>query len=150
MPSSICIFLDTNVYIVGSADPNTTEGQILRWADSRNKHDVPVEIIVSQVLFDQILRVAKRLRGKDWGGEIINHIANNFWVKYVLVDDMEWLSLMEAGIIPREDVEIYLTARNGKADCFVSANHELIRILAQTSGEFECLNPTEFVEKYLS
>ena len=54
------------------------------------------------------------------------------------------------GVIPREDVGVYLTAQEGKAQCFISANHELIRALALETGEFECLTPAEFVGKYLS
>jgi predicted nucleic acid-binding protein len=47
-------------------------------------------------------------------------------------------------------IEVYLTARNGQANCFISANHELIRALVQHTGEFECLTPAEFVAKYIS
>lgn len=54
------------------------------------------------------------------------------------------------GMVPREDIDIYRTALNGEAECFVSSNHELIRVLAKQSGVFECLMPADFVEKYLS
>ena len=53
------------------------------------------------------------------------------------------------GTMPREDAGIYLTAREGEAQCFVSTNHELIASLAKTTDEYECLTPDEFVKRYL-
>jgi predicted nucleic acid-binding protein len=53
------------------------------------------------------------------------------------------------GVIPREDVGVYLTASKGEADCFVSANHKLIRSLVSETKEFECLTPEDFAKKYL-
>lgn len=52
--------------------------------------------------------------------------------------------------IPREDLAIYLTARAGAIQCLVSANHELVVALAAVTGEFECLNPPDFVSRYLT
>jgi len=46
-------------------------------------------------------------------------------------------------------IGVYLTARNGHAECFVSSNHELIQALVHETGEFECLTPEQFVGKYL-
>lgn len=48
-------------------------------------------------------------------------------------------------IIPSEDIYIFLTANYGNADCFVSGNRELIQAIA----DFECLTPSDFVNKYL-
>lgn len=48
-------------------------------------------------------------------------------VRYVLYDPMDVVRHIDTGVIPREDVEIYLTAKSGEAECFVSANRELIR-----------------------
>ena len=53
------------------------------------------------------------------------------------------------GVIPHEDVGVYLTASKGNAQCFISANHKLIKSLAKETGEFECLTPEDFVKKYL-
>ncbi len=41
-------------------------------------------------------------------------------------------------------VDVFLT------QCFISANHKLIKVLVQQTGEFECLTPSEFVSKYLN
>ena len=47
--------------------------------------------------------------------------------------------------IPSEDIYIYLTAKYGRADYFISSNRELIKSIA----DFECLTPETFVDKYL-
>ena len=45
---------------------------------------------------------------------------------------------------------VYLTAKIGQSQCFISANHKLIKVLVQQTGEFECLTPSEFFNKYLN
>lgn len=57
--------------------------------------------------------------------------------------------LQTSGELPSEDIGVYLTARTGKANCFVSANYKLIATLVAQTQEFECLTPKEFVNKYL-
>ncbi|MGM3306485.1 hypothetical protein ACSQ6I_10980 [Anabaena sp. WFMT] len=143
------IFLDTNVYLIGAVDLESNEGKILQWLGWKTQGNDGVEVVISEELIDQISRVAKRLKNKDWAGEIIGLIWQNLKVRYVQIDDSA-LGTMEAeGVIPREDVGVYLTAKAGNSQCFVSANHKLIRILAQETGEFECLTPSAFVSKYL-
>jgi predicted nucleic acid-binding protein len=143
------IFLDTNVFIIGAALPDSPEAQILRWAGFGMPQPGPVEIAVSQELFEQILRVGRRLKGKDWGSEIVGRIWHDMTFVYVLIAPHELEAIQKAGRIPREDIGVYLTARNAQAQCFVSSNHELIRSLAGESGEFECLSPQTFVDQYL-
>lgn len=50
----------------------------------------------------------------------------------------------------REDLTVYLTARAGAAECFVSYNHELIAALAAVQQQFESLTPAGVVGRYLS
>ena len=57
-------------------------------------------------------------------------------------------AIADAGIIPREDAGVYLTAKQGKAKCFVSRNYKLIRALVEQTEEFECFTPSEFLQKY--
>lgn len=57
----------------------------------------------------------------------------------------EKLRLINEQIIPSEDIEIYLSAKYGKANCFVSGNRELIKAIA----DFECLTADDFVKKYI-
>ncbi len=143
------LFLDTNIYIIGAALDDSPEARILNWAGFAGEPEQPVEIVVSDALFGQILRVAKRLQGKDWGGEILAYIWRGMNVDYVILDSDEIKILLADGVIPREDVDIYLTAKTGRVDCFVSANRELVQVLAAQTGAFECLSAPEFVAKYM-
>lgn len=143
------IFLDTNVFIIGAAFPGSPEGQILHWVGFGAPQPGPVEVVVSQELFEQILRVGRRLKGKDWGSEIVGRIWHDLVFVYVLVAPHDADAIRVDGRIPGEDIGIYLTARKGQAQCFVSSNHELIRSLVAESDEFECLTPQAFVEQYL-
>jgi len=59
-----CIFLDTNVYIIGAAMAESPEAKILDWAGFAGLRRSSVEIVVSNVLFEQIIRVAKRIGEK--------------------------------------------------------------------------------------
>ena len=140
------VFLDTNIYILGFINPNSEEGQILAWL-AQNQSSI--ELIISLDLIIQITRVARRIRNKDWAGEIIDRIWQNYKVRYIIIDLHRIEQLTALGLIPREDIEVYLTAQAGQADCFISANYKLIRALVQDTNEFECLTPTEFVNKYL-
>ncbi len=144
------LFLDTNVFIIGTALPDSPEAQILRWAGFGMPQPGPVEVVVSQDLFEQILHVGSRLKGKDWGSEIVGRLWQDMTFVYVVIAPHDSGAVQKAGTIPREDIGIYLTARNGQAECFVSSNHELIQSLVKESGEFECLSPQAFVDRYLS
>ncbi len=143
------IFLDTNIYILGADDKESSEGQILTWLGFRQNIGGSNEVIISQALIDEVTRVAKRLRNKDWSGELLGKICSNLNVRYVLIDRQAFATLEAQAVIPREDIGVYLTAQAGKADCFVSANHKLIRALVRETKEFECLTPESFVSKYV-
>ncbi len=144
------IFLDTNVFIVGAALETSPERLILNWAGYEGKRAVDVEIIVSQILTAEIRRVARRLQHKDWAGEILQRIWNGMNVRYVVLDERKLDALEEKNVVPREDVGVYLTALEGRASCFVSANHMLIRDVAVQTDSFACLTPAEFVAIYLT
>jgi predicted nucleic acid-binding protein len=144
MSRTTAVFLDTNVYIIGSAEPDSFEGRVLDWAGFFDRVNPDVEVIVSEELFEQVLRVAKRLQNKDWGGEILARIWQKLQLRYVLVAPGEWRKLMEMALIPREDVGVYLTARNGMAEYFISSNHKLVRDLTEQTGEFKCMTPETF------
>jgi predicted nucleic acid-binding protein len=145
-----CLFLDTNVFIIGFADSNSAEFKILQWAGIGQKKAAEVEIVVSAELLEQISRVAKRLENKDWSGQILGRIWRDLSLRYVVLDTTEFFKVEVAGSIPREDISVYLTAKTGKAECFISSNHELLRSIVKKTGEFECLTPKQFVEKYFN
>ncbi|MEL6454242.1 MAG: hypothetical protein AAFQ40_05930 [Cyanobacteria bacterium J06623_5] len=143
------IFLDTNVYILGSDNRQSDEGQILQALGFYQKVSDAPEVIVSQELLDQISRVAKRLKNKDWSGELLGRIWQNLNVHYVLINEQAFIDLEKQSLIPREDIGVYLTAQAGDAELFISANHKLIRSLVKDTQEFACLTPAAFVKKYL-
>jgi predicted nucleic acid-binding protein len=136
------IFLDTNVFVIGFALPQSAEGEILDWVGLGQEMPGEIEVIMSDELLEQIRRVAKRLRGKEWGGELIGRLWKDLNISYVSLPDY---TADQYPNLPREDIGMYLTAQIGRAQYFVSANHELIRSLAAQTGEFECLKPAEFV-----
>ncbi|WP_048327217.1 hypothetical protein, partial [Crocosphaera watsonii] len=115
----------------------------------RNKTPIlDCEIIFSDELLDQIRRVSKYLYGKDQAGQLISNIwrwLDIFYVSSTTDWSEEKLSLIDSKIIPTEDIEIYLSAKYGQADCFVSGNRELLKAIA----DFECLTIDDFINKYL-
>ena len=139
------LFLDTNVFILGFLDLSSPEGHILRaLMDHPN-----VTLILSDELVAQIRRVARRTRDKDWAGYLLSRIWQDYPIKYVRVSVHEKRELEAQADIPHEDIGIYLTALYGQAECFVSANHELVQQAAARQRLFECLTPDEFLSKYL-
>lgn len=122
------LFLDTNVFIIVAALSESAEAKILHWAGYAQPEPGPVEIVVSGELFEQILRVGRRLQNKDWGSQIVGRIWNDLSCVFVTLPENEYADLGNPNI-PREDIGIYLTALNGKAECFVSSNREAARIV---------------------
>ncbi len=144
------VFLDTNVYIVGVGNPDSVEWKILQWLGFDASQHSTIEVIVSSELIEQILRVAKRLQGKDWASSIVGRMWKNLNLRYVLIEDQECSLPDSLDWIPREDVGVYLTAKLGGAECFVSANYKLIRAAVTGTHDFECLTPERFSSKYLT
>lgn len=143
------IFLDTNVYIIGQLKPDSQEEIILQWLGFFNSiKQSEIKIIISKELINQILRVSKRVKGKDWGSKIVDQIWQNLNCLFIPeTDEMKVKAnkLLDNQLIPREDIYIYLTALLGEADCFISGNRELIKAIA----DFECLTPNDFISKYI-
>lgn len=151
-PAPKRLFLDTNIYIIGAAIKDSTEAHLLHWAGfGRNdgKRDQLVEVVLSTALIEQIARVARRLQHKDWAGAILSELWQSMNIQFVMLDPNDVERVEAQGIIPREDVTVYLSAITGQADCFVSANHKLIRVLAEETGAFRCYTPEEFVATFI-
>ena len=141
------LFLDTNVYIVGQQIPDSPEDKILQWIGYYDGQ-CNAKTIISQELINQILRVGKRLQGKDWAAKIVTRIWVNLDCLFIPETEQlltEAKQILANKTIPREDIFIYLTAKYGEADSFVSSNRELIRKIA----DFECLTSENFIQKYL-
>lgn len=140
------VFLDTNVYIVGALDLDGPEGTILRFLGFENVNTDAPEVVISTELVEQILRVGKRLQGKDWAGDLVARLWRNLNLVYVLLNSEDFAEVAARGLIPREDIGVYLTAKQGRAECFISANYKLIRAMVDKTREFECLTPLEFLQ----
>jgi hypothetical protein len=142
--------LDTNIYIIGTQDQDSDEAKILEAIGYYGKEYIKIdaEIVLSPELIDQIRRVGKYLWNKDKAGLVLGIIWSNLNIYYV-TPNHEWRNLHEEirikGNIPREDIEIFLTAKLGEADCFVSSNRQLIKNIA----DFKCLTPDIFVNQYI-
>lgn len=147
LPKSI--FLDTNIYILGALDLASDENKILSLLMNDENNDRRTRVIFSQELIDQILRVGKRLQNKDWSSGLLTSLWQQLQVNFIFVEDQDIQAIADAGIIPREDAGVYLTAKQGKAQCFVSRNYKLIRALVEQTEEFECFTPIEFLQKYV-
>ncbi len=147
----LCI--DTNVYIIGIQEVNSDEAKIIESIGYYGKQytQIEAEIILSPELIDQIRRVGKYLWNKDKAGLVLGLIWSNLNIFYV-TPNAEWWNLLKeinlTGNIPTEDIEVFLTAKFGLTDCFVSSNRELIKAIADS----ECLTPdisTNISNKYL-
>ena len=90
----------------------------------------------------------KNLLHERCASQIVGRIWNNLRCIFVTLTEDDYSNMLDPAI-PREDIGIYLTARNGAAECFVSSNHELVQALARKSGAFECLSPVDFIKKYI-
>jgi predicted nucleic acid-binding protein len=143
------IFLDTNIYIIGQLKPFSPEEEILKWLGYYTANNQsPMKVIISQELINQILRVGKRLQGKDWAAKTVDQIWQNLNCLFIPETSevkAEASKIIVEKSIPSEDIFIYLTAKYGEVDIFVSENRELIKIIAG----FECLMSEEFINKYL-
>lgn len=144
------ICLDTNVYIIGIQDPDSDEAKILEAIGYYGKErlELEAEIVLSPELIDQIRRVGRYLWNKDKAGFVLGIIWSRLDVYYVTPNE-QWRKLLveltDAGTIPNEDIEVFITAFLGNTDCFISSNRELIKAIA----DFECLTPQDFLNKYL-
>jgi predicted nucleic acid-binding protein len=143
------IFLDTNIYIIGQLKPLSPAEQLLKWLGYyTTNNQSQIKVIISQELINQILRVGKRLQGKDWAAKTVAQIWQNLNCLFIPeTDEMktEASKMIAEKLVPSEDVFIYLTAKYGEVDIFVSENRELIKVIAS----FECLTSEEFIDKYL-
>ena len=88
----------------------------LYWKSDRNS-DWQTKVIFSQELIDQILRVGKRLQNKDWSSSLLARLWQQLQIDFIFVADQDIQAIADAGIIPREDAGVYLTAKQGKAQC---------------------------------
>ena len=137
------VVVDTNIFIIGFLDfvsgKKSVDADIIRALLKRE-----FILVLSKELEEQIARVGKRVKDKDWAGYTRSAIWSSAKINYVAIP--EDAGLMERyKEVPRKDLLIFLTALFGNADYLVSKNREFIRKTVNT-GEFQCLTPDEFVK----
>jgi hypothetical protein len=94
------------------------------------------------------LRIGKRVKNKDWGADVVAKIWRNLNYFFVIETDEMWQeveSIRTQQTIPTEDITVYVGAKLGRADYFVSANRELIR----STADFQCLTAEDFVNRFV-
>jgi predicted nucleic acid-binding protein len=138
------VVIDTNIFIVGFLDfvggKKSADADIIRAMLKRD-----FILVLSKELEEQIVRVGKRVKDKDWAGYIRSAVWSSANISYVMIPEDEVL-IERYKEVPRKDLLIFLTALFGNADYLISANREFIR-KAVNAGDFKCLNPDEFVKR---
>jgi len=137
------VVVDTNIFIIGFLDfvsgKKSVDADIIRAMLKRE-----FILVLSKELEEQIARVGKRVKDKDWAGYIRSAIWSSAKISFVMIpDDKELMERYKE--VPRKDLLIFLTALFGNADYLVSNNREFIRKAVNTR-EFQCLSPDEFVK----
>ncbi len=142
---SIRLVLDTNIYIIGYQFPQSDERRVLEVV--RQRQDV---VIFSSAIEDQIRRVGRRVRGKDYASLILNALWQNLIIDYVALPDSPFAVAEQlAPGIPTEDVLVFLTAVLGRAECLVSTNREFLKRSTAAQHTFHCMTPAQFLAAYL-
>jgi len=137
------VVVDTNIFIIGFLDfvsgKKSVDADIIRAMLKRE-----FILVLSKELEEQIARVGKRVKDKDWAGYIRSAIWSSAKIIFVMIpDDKELMERYKE--VPRKYLLIFLTALFGNADYLVSNNREFIRKAVNTR-EFQCLSPDEFVK----
>ncbi|NJN97173.1 MAG: hypothetical protein HC875_25300 [Anaerolineales bacterium] len=140
------MLLDTNIFIIGFLDLNSPEARLLQGI----VRTTDIVLVFSNDLEEQIRRVGKRIQNKDWVGQLLSHIWRDYRLDYVYISPEEMSDAEAISDIPREDIGIYLTALRGRADYFISANHQLLQEAAIKQKKFECFDAESFVTRFLS
>jgi len=142
----IRVVLDTNIFIKGAfhEESNKESAQLKSIHLGRNKK---FKLILSGEIVEQINRVAKRLRGKDFAGLLQYHTWSDFDIEFVPDEVYKKLKKKYKGKVPRKDLGIFVTAIGGEADYLVSDNRKFLR-KASKQNIFKCINPEEFVKGF--
>lgn len=138
--------IDTNVYIVSALDLardiESDEVKIIKAAI-----DQKFRVVITKELQEQILRVAKRVGGKDFASRLVALIWSE--IKPIFIPQTYYRCLMKIYVdkIPRKDLAIFTAALAANVDYLISENRDFIRKSAEAQKVFKCLTPEEFVNK---
>ena len=141
------VLLDTNIFIVGYGPRTSAEESILSFLSA---HRAETTLLLSNEILNQVSRVAKRVKGKDWAGLLLSYFWRDFNVDVVNLEDAGDLLGQYKDRIPSKDLLVFLTGLVGQADCFITRNHALLKAALGQHPPFECLTPEEFLAKYVA
>ena len=140
------VVLDTNVFIIGFIDlaENVPSPETIILRDFFQKEKT---VVMSAALEEQILRVVLRVKDKDFAGLVRHMLWSDFRIDFVDTAQQPRIAKTFAAKIPRTDLDIFLAAFIGAADCLVSNDGEFIASAARCQNRFACMNPAEFVKQ---
>ncbi len=139
------LVLDTNVFIVGFLDlaENSVSPEVLILEELNKKIHT---LIFSDKLEEQILRVALRVKDKDFVGLVRHLIWSDFLIEYFAVNKEKYLNLFPE--IPRKDLDIFLTAHLGSADYMLTNDSVFLEKSKIYKTGFISIGPSDFVNKF--
>ena len=140
------VLIDTNVYIIAALDlardVETAEVKIIRAAI-----DQKFRVVITKELQEQILRVAKRVGGKDFASRLVALIWSEIKSIFIPRTYYECLMKIYEDKIPRKDLAIFTAALVANVDYLISENRNFIRKSAEAQRIFKCLMPEDFVNE---
>lgn len=141
------IVLDTSVFVPAFLDfaeeSETPRAKIFR-ALQNKEH----ELVLSDKLESQILRVVNRVKDKDFAGLFRHVLWSDFSIKYVTIEEHQALRKKWRGKVPRKDLDIFITAIAGDANVLISEDESLVKKAKSLSKDLEVTGPQEFVKKH--
>lgn len=139
--------LDTNIFIKAfldlEKDLETPETGIFN-----NLKDKKFDLILSSELEEQVLKVVKKVKDKDFVGLFRFMLWTDFQIEFTELKNKEELK-KNYKEIPRKDLDIFLTAVEGNADFLVTNDREFKQEAKKIETNFQVLSGKNFYKKHL-
>ncbi|AEG01728.1 putative toxin-antitoxin system toxin component, PIN family [Methylomonas methanica] len=131
--SKICIVLDTNVLLSGTAYPSSRPGKIVSaWRSGS------LEVILSQYILDELQRVLPRLNHRlAWSSHEIRDFVDSLAFLADLVDPLE---TAEPALRDSADLPVLGTFLAAKANYLVTGDKDLLAL----SAHYPIITPANF------
>ncbi len=140
------VLIDTNVYVIAALDLarnfESAEVKVIKAAINQK-----FRVVITKEIQEQILRVAKRVGGKDFASRLVALIWSE--IKPIFIPQTYYKTLMRIyeDKIPRKDLAIFTAALVADVDYLISENRELLKKSAEVQDIFDCLTSEEFIDK---
>lgn len=133
--SKICIVLDTNVLLSGTAYPGSIPGKIVSaWRNGG------LEVILSQYILDELQRVLPRLNHRlAWSNVEIRDFVDSLALLADLIDPVE---TSESALRDSADQPVLGTFLAAKANYLVTGDKDLLAL----SAHYAIITPANFWE----